>query len=108
MCNFGGNVGDTTPVGRYSPRGDSPYGCADMAGNVWEWTRSLKKGYPYDPADGREDLEAKGPRVVRGGSWGGSRRVARCAFRRWNFPVNFLNDLGFRVVVSLALPSSES
>ena len=34
-CNFGCNVGGTTPVGRYSPQGDSPYGCTDMAGNVW-------------------------------------------------------------------------
>ena len=33
-------IGDTTPVDRY-PKGASPYGALDMAGNVWEWTRSL-------------------------------------------------------------------
>ena len=37
LCNFGMNILDTTSVGSYSPQGDSPYGCADMAGNVWEW-----------------------------------------------------------------------
>jgi len=61
-CNFSTNVEDTTPIEMYSPQGDSPCGCVDMAGNVWEWTRSLwgkdkpwkKSGqpdfkYPYDP-----------------------------------------------------------
>jgi formylglycine-generating enzyme required for sulfatase activity len=102
LCNFGKNVGDTTPVGNYSPKGDSPYGCADMAGNVWEWTRSLYKDYPYDSEDGREDLDAGGDvrRVVRGGAFAYNTRVVRCAFRHRLDP-NYRNrNYGFRVVVS--------
>ena len=61
---------DTTPVGSYSPEGDSPYGATDMAGNVWEWTSSQYKDYPFDANDGRENLtDYEAPRVLRGGSF---------------------------------------
>ena len=90
---------DTTSVGRYSPQGDSPYGCVDMVGNVWEWTLSIDKGYPYDPEDGREDVEASGPRVARGGAYLDSIGSARCASRRSDLP-DHRGHTGFRLCVA--------
>ena len=58
----------TTPVGIF-PGGASPYGVLDMSGNVWEWTTSLYQPYPYRADDGRNNPDAEGHRVVRGGSW---------------------------------------
>ena len=40
-CNYSMNNRETTVVGKYSPKRYCPYNCADMNGNVWEWTRSL-------------------------------------------------------------------
>ena len=99
-CAFANDVGAVTaPVGQYSPQGDSPYGCADMGGNVWEWCNSLYKPYPYDPVDGREDPKGGGPRVLRGGAFYTNLRRVRCASRLWYSPDLWLNVIGFRVVV---------
>jgi formylglycine-generating enzyme required for sulfatase activity len=73
--------GAITPVGYFSPEGDSPYGCVDMAGNVWEWTQSLMKPYPYNSEDGRENLQTQGSRVLRGGCFDLKGAWARCACR---------------------------
>lgn len=57
-----------TPVGVY-PEGGNVWGLQDGAGNVFEWTRTVYQSYPYREADGRNDPEAEGYRVARGGSW---------------------------------------
>ncbi len=87
------------PVGAFSPQGDSPYGCWDMAGNVWEWTRSIYKSYPYEPFDGREDLEKKAVRVLRGGSFMNDSKFVHCAVRNWYVPAYRDSFIGFRLVL---------
>lgn len=104
-CNsYDLGLGSTTPVGIF-PDGASPYGCLDMAGNVWEWTRSLYQGYPYNPQDGREDLAASDAtrRVVRGGSFGYDQVDVRCAFRIRTNSGSRDHGLGFRVVCAPGL-----
>lgn len=63
---YGRARGNTDPVGSH-PDGATPEGVFDLAGNEAEWTSSLFRPYPYDAEDGREDLEASGERVTRGG-----------------------------------------
>jgi formylglycine-generating enzyme required for sulfatase activity len=85
-------LGSTTAVNTY-PQGVSPDGVWDLSGNVWEWTASwLDKEMKY--------------RVVRGGSWDGNHRSARCACRAGPLPSFFGINIGFRVVLSLARPGS--
>jgi gamma-glutamyl hercynylcysteine S-oxide synthase len=100
LCNTREGTADRiTPVGSYSPIGDSPFGCADMAGDVWEWTRSGYKPYPYEPGDGREELSDLPQRVMRGGSWSGDRGMARCACRDWGYPDGRYSAVAFRLVI---------
>ncbi len=92
-------IGGTSAVGCF-PGGESPYGALDMSGNVWEWTRSLDAEYPYIITKEREDLDSKGARILRGGSWGYFRGLARCASRHRRAPGLRLFNLGFRVSLS--------
>jgi formylglycine-generating enzyme required for sulfatase activity len=68
-----------------------------MAGNVWEWTASLDKLYPYAPGDGREDPRAPGRRILRGGCYANPHGFARCACRFRLLPSVRNEFLGFRL-----------
>jgi len=86
----------TAEVGSFRP---NAWGLHDMHGNVWEWTRSMYRPYPYDTADGRDDLNGDGDRVARGGSWYDRPKRCRSAFRL-SYPAwRKVYNVGFRIVV---------
>ncbi len=110
-----GNAGRPATVGG-RPEGKSPFGCQDMAGNVWEWCLDAWRANYRD--EGNKDGKRVNPsidpchvggvgtwaRVVRGGSWCDRTNDVRCTRRgskeATDDTVWWLDfvDVGFRVV----------
>ncbi len=100
----------TAPVNA-RPAGQSPYGCYDMLGNVWEWVSTLwgdnwqtpAFAYPYRPDDGRENLQADETffRLFRGGAFDMPAADLRLGLRRWYAPAHADKRRGFRVVLDV-------
>ena len=88
---------ETAPLGSY-PRGVSPFGVEDLAGNVFEWCLDF-----FDLYKGKECSNRRGPtngtkRIYRGGSWKSRMSNLRATARNFNLPDYQSNDVGFRVV----------
>jgi formylglycine-generating enzyme required for sulfatase activity len=101
-CNWqGSKLNRPNPVGCYifSATDD---GLQEMAGNVYAWTATLYRPYRYQADDGREDPNADGLRVARGGSWYTDPKTVRCAYRYWDYPWFRINYWGFRLARTLS------
>ena len=83
-------LGVTSPVGLFPRSRPARLGLEDLAGNVWEWCGSL-----YQESDAIKGSNAR--RVLRGGSGGNQRVLARSAVRGRRNPSYRKNVVGFRV-----------
>jgi formylglycine-generating enzyme required for sulfatase activity len=95
------------PVGT-RPGAQSPYGVGDMAGNVWEWTRT--NFYSREPMDpffrGRNVLDFTNREgafpVIRGGCWTSLPEMLTCFFRGKDLLTDRHNEIGFRCVFEMS------
>ncbi len=92
-----------SPVGAFSPSGDSPYGLADTVGNPAEWVSDWYMPDYYTVSPNRDPM---GPtdgeyKVVRGGSSGtkcDQLHIFSCFERDFRRPGEMRPWIGFRVV----------
>lgn len=103
LANYLSVIFTTTEVGSY-PKGQSPYGVMDMAGNLWEWVNDWHdknyyitiKNFSRNPR-GPDVGEAH---VFRGGAYDSSPVVLRSSTRMSFYKDKLTNEMGFRCVLN--------
>ena len=104
-ANFARRYNRPIPVGQF-PKGESPDGIADLAGNVWEWCldeysptayQRNAKGVPRNPLNLRF-RDVLRSRVIRGGAWDVGSAFLRSSLRFKFYPLDSTHTIGFRVV----------
>jgi formylglycine-generating enzyme required for sulfatase activity len=99
-ANFNAVYHGTTAVGCFATSVPPEEGVYDLAGNVWEWTRSVYQTYPYDLKEHKQELSTPTalPISVRGGGWGDD-HIALRVYHRIRTPSDVTNAIyGFRLV----------
>ena len=79
---------------------DCAHGLSDMAGNVWELTRSPYQPYPYTVADDADELSGDALLIMRGGSFTDPPANTRAAVRGGADPGARRPFIGFRIVLT--------
>jgi len=85
------------------PKGESPYGCHDMTGNVWEWVSDVwrdKNTFGFERGG-----EARG--ILRGGAYSYSPKQARTSYQGFEALDATCHDVGFRCAKD-AVPKRKS
>ena len=105
-CNFNKIYGQITPVDKF-PNDRSPYGCSNMAGNIWEWCLDWFDPTYYRVSPSKNPTGPKFGRspVGRGGCWTNDARHVRTTTRAYgNGRGDRNNHLGFRGVLRILGP----
>ncbi|MFQ5944570.1 MAG: SUMF1/EgtB/PvdO family nonheme iron enzyme, partial [Anaerolineales bacterium] len=97
-ANVDGGAGGCIDVGALA-EGDSPFGCRQMIGNVWEWVSNDFGPYPGFVADPYKEYSEPWfwtHKVLRGGSWITRSRMIRNTWRTYYTPDRRDVMVGFR------------
>ncbi|MFQ5803744.1 MAG: selenoneine synthase SenA [Candidatus Methylomirabilales bacterium] len=97
-ANLDGGAGGCIDVGALA-EGDSPFGCRQMIGNVWEWTSDDFGPYPGFVADPYKEYSEPWfgtHKTLRGGSWITRSRMIRNTWRTYYTPDRRDVMAGFR------------
>lgn len=91
----------SSPVGVFAG-GESPFGLADMAGNVEEYLADVYAAYPGGSFVADHLAQSQGSyRVARGGSFARFRDLARTRRRHGRNPKSATYAMGFRLAENL-------